>query len=70
LVGHQWLTLVILATLEADIKRIHDSKAAQANSSARPYLKTLHKKGLVECPWVQFLVLKKKRKIKKFTGLL
>jgi hypothetical protein len=31
----QWLTLVILATQEAEIRRICGSKSAQANSSLR-----------------------------------
>jgi hypothetical protein len=37
---------IILATQEAEIRRIEGSKPARANSSERPYLeKNLHKKG-------------------------
>jgi hypothetical protein len=44
---HQWLTLVILATQQAEIRRI-GSKPVQAEFR-RPYLKkTQHKIGLVE----------------------
>jgi hypothetical protein len=41
----RWLTPVILATQEAEIRKEDSgSKPAKANSSARPYLeKTLHK---------------------------
>jgi hypothetical protein len=42
------LTSVVLATQEAEIRRI-SSKPPQANSYVRPYLKKIHhKKGLAE----------------------
>jgi hypothetical protein len=37
--GCWWLTHVILATWEAEIKEDRSSKPAWANSSQRPYLK-------------------------------
>jgi hypothetical protein len=49
--GHRWLTPVILATLEAEVRRILVWSQTQANSSEDPMWKiTNTKKGLVvEC---------------------
>jgi hypothetical protein len=48
---YQWLMPVILATQEAEIRRIKFQSHPQANSSGDPILRNpLHKKGLVE--WV------------------
>jgi hypothetical protein len=47
--GHQWLTSVILATQEAEIRRIKVLKASLGKWFVRPYLKnTQHKNGFVE----------------------
>jgi hypothetical protein len=49
LAGHQWLTPVILATQEAEIKRITVQSQLGEIAHKRPYLKTpLTKKELVE----------------------
>jgi hypothetical protein len=51
---HQWLTLVILATQEAEIRRIEVQ--SQPKQIVRPYLKnTHHKKGLVK--WLRVYTL-------------
>jgi hypothetical protein len=48
-----WLTLVILATPEAEMGRISVHSQPWANTFLRPYLKnTQHKKGLVE--WLKW----------------
>jgi uncharacterized protein (DUF305 family) len=44
----QWLTPVILATQEAEIRRMEVRSQPWANSSRDPIKKTHHKKGLVE----------------------
>jgi hypothetical protein len=51
-VGHWWLTPVILATQEAEIRRITVQKLAWENSSVRshlkkPFTKKKKKKGVV-----------------------
>jgi hypothetical protein len=56
--GHWWLTPVILATQEAEIRRISSSKPDSANSSQDPILKKhFYKKdwwsGSRCRPWVQ-----------------
>jgi hypothetical protein len=53
-VGRQWLTLVILATQEAEIKRIEvQSQPRQTVHETRPYLKnTQHKTGPEE--WLKW----------------
>jgi hypothetical protein len=55
--GHWWLTPVILATQEAEIRRITGSKHAWANSSTRSYLE----KPFTDIGLVKWLKKKKKR---------
>jgi hypothetical protein len=55
LAGRQWLIPIILATQEAEIKRIKIQNQPR-EKFVRPYLKkTHHKKGLVE--WLKVEVL-------------
>jgi hypothetical protein len=63
LAGHLWLTALILATQEAEIRRIMVRSQHWANSSVRPYLeKPFTKLGLVEWLKVKALSSSKKRK--------
>jgi hypothetical protein len=48
LARHWWLTPIILATWEAQIRRIMVQNQSWASSSQDPILKTYHKKRLVE----------------------
>jgi hypothetical protein len=66
--GHQWFTLVILATQESEIRRI--AVQSQPNSRELTWKKIHHNKGLVE--WLKVKVLssnpsiaKKKKERKK-----
>jgi hypothetical protein len=53
--GHQWLTPVILATQEAEIRRIAVRSQPGQIVHKTLFPKTLHKKGLVE--WLKVKVL-------------
>jgi hypothetical protein len=75
LAGRSWLTPVILATQEGSDQEDRGLKPAQANSSARPYLKKKKKKNLHKNGgwWSEWLKVKapissprtKKKKTKK-----
>jgi hypothetical protein len=49
---HPWLTPIILATQEAEIRRITVRSQPGGKKFLRPYLKKIHhKKGLAESGW-------------------
>jgi hypothetical protein len=69
--GCWWLTSEILATLEAEIRRITVwSQTGQIVHETLSWKKSITKKGWWRCrPWVQAPVPQKKKKKKKMFGL-
>jgi hypothetical protein len=73
---HQWHTPVILATQEAEIRRIAVQSQPWSNSSQDPILKKTHhnQKGWwsdSRCrPWVQTPVRQKEKERKKYTAFM